>query len=79
MAESSEKPARVSLLALPESSGSVLYGLYDVFTASGSVWSQITGSEESTPGLAVEIVAPTKAPFRCLGGIPVEPQAGLAP
>jgi len=72
------KPAQVSLLALPESSGSVLYGLYDVFNASGSVWSQLTGTSESSPGMKVEIVSPEKAPFRCLGGVPVEPHANLS-
>jgi transcriptional regulator GlxA family with amidase domain len=77
MAQTPQKDAHVSLLALPESSASVLYGLYDVFTASGSVWSQITGMSESSAGMTVEIVAPGTAPFRCLGGIPVAPHAAL--
>lgn len=78
MSDLPETPTRVSLLALPESSGSVLYGLYDVLGSAGHVWSQITGEPECSPGFAVEIVSPTTAPFRCAGGVPVAPQASLA-
>ena len=78
MAEPLGQPARVSLLALPESSGSVLYGLYDVFTLAGHVWSEITGEPECSAGFVVEIVSPSTQPFRCSGGVPVAPQASLA-
>ena len=78
MADLPEHPTRVSLLALTETSGSVLYGLYDVLTHAGHVWSQMTGEPECSAGFAVEIVAPTADPFRCLGGVPVVPQASLA-
>jgi len=40
---SAKKPLKVSILALPESSASVLYGLYDVLSSAGRVWSDITG------------------------------------
>ncbi len=69
---------RVSLLALPESSASVLYGLYDVLSGAGRLWSEITGEPEATAGMAVEIVSPSGAPFRCWGGAPVAPHASLA-
>jgi len=78
MAGNPGNPTRACLLALPESSGSVLYGLYDVLTHAGRVWSQITGEAECSPGFAVDIVSLSKEPFRCLGGVPVAPQASLA-
>jgi len=78
MAEILGEAPRVSLLALPESAGSVLYGLYDVFTMAGHLWSEITGEPESSAGFSVEIVAPSSQLFRCFGGVPVAPQATLA-
>ncbi|WP_193369919.1 GlxA family transcriptional regulator [Pelagibius marinus] len=73
-----DKPIRVCLLALPESSASVLYGLYDVLSSAGRLWSQITGEPEAGPTMEVEIVSPSREPFRCWGGLPVAPQASLA-
>jgi len=73
-----EKPPRVSLLALPESAGSVLYGLYDVFAMAGHLWTDITGEPESSAGFSVEIVSPSSQLFRCFGGVPVAPHATLA-
>lgn len=69
---------RVSILALPESSASVLYSMYDVLSSAGHLWSQITGEAEATSGMAVEIVSPSSEPFRCWGGILIAPQAALA-
>lgn len=73
-----KKTLTVSILALPESSSSVLYGLYDVLSSAGRMWSQITGEAESAPALDVRIVSPRKDLFRCWGGVPVAPHATLA-
>lgn len=78
MATTRDAPTRTSLLALPESSGSVLYGLHDVLVLAGHVWSQITGEPEGARGFAVEIVSTGSRLFRCFGGVPVAPQASLA-
>ena len=69
---------KISLLALPEASGSTLYGLYDVFTAVGNVWPALTGEPQTHPGFAVEIVAPQSGEFRAHGGVPVAPHAALS-
>lgn len=69
---------RVSLLALPESTASVLYGLHDVLTAVGQIWSELTGEAEAEPGFEVRIVSPRAGLFRCYGGLPVLPDATLA-
>jgi transcriptional regulator GlxA family with amidase domain len=73
---SRQKP-RISLLALPQSSGSVLYSLYDVLGSVGRTWSGLTGEPESHPGFDVRIVAPERRLFRCYGGVPVAPHATL--
>lgn len=68
----------VDLLALPEAAASCLYGLFDIFSFAGVLWSQIMGEGECEPLMDVRIVAAEARPFRCVGGVPVEPQAGFA-
>ena len=69
---------RIALLAAPETSASVLYGLYDVLQSVGPGWPDMTAAEPGEALLEVSIVAATGKPFRCFGGIPVEPSAALA-
>ena len=71
------KPVRVCLLALPESTGYVLYGHADVLSSVGWVWTCLTGEAEPYPTFDVRIVAPQREPFRCAGGVPVMPDASL--
>jgi transcriptional regulator GlxA family with amidase domain len=68
----------VCLLAAPASSPSVLYGLYDVLASTGVVYAEMTTGEPGEPLLDVRIVAASPAPFRCFGGVLVEPHAALA-
>ena len=68
---------RVALLAAPEASASVLFGLYDVLGSVGMIWPDMTGAEAGEPTLDVFIVAADGQPFRCSGGILVEPRFGL--
>lgn len=69
---------RIGLIALPESSASVLYGLYDVLGSVGELWSELTGEPAAPTGVEVIIIAPEKEEFRCCGGIPVAPHESLA-
>lgn len=69
---------RIALLAAPETSASVLYGLYDVLLSVGSMWPDMTSAESGDVMLDVSIVASTAEPFRCFGSILVEPHAALA-
>jgi len=69
---------RIALLAAPETSASVLYGLYDVLLSVGPMWPDMTAAEPGDALLEVSIVAATAEPFRCFGGIPVEPHAAVA-
>ncbi|MGR3292023.1 MAG: GlxA family transcriptional regulator, partial [Paracoccaceae bacterium] len=68
-----QKKPQIALLVAPETSASVLYGLYDVLQSVGAVYcDMVTG----TPGqelLDVCIVSADGKPFHCLGNIPVEP------
>jgi transcriptional regulator GlxA family with amidase domain len=69
---------RIALLAAPETSASVLYGLYDVLMSVGPGWPDMTTAEPGEALLEVSIVAATAEPFHCFGDIPVEPHAAVA-
>lgn len=65
----------VCLLASPETSAAVLYGLYDVLSTAGAVYAEMVRGAPGPKILDVRIVSATCAPFRCFGGIMVEPHA----
>lgn len=69
---------RVALLAAPETSPFVLYGLYDVLLSVGAVFPDMTTGRPGDAILDVIIVAASGEPFRCFGNILVEPHAALA-
>ena len=71
------KPS-VALVAVPETSSAVLYGLYDVLISVGAVYPDMVGGAPGPELLDVSIVAAEGNPFRCVGGIPVEPTAALS-
>jgi transcriptional regulator GlxA family with amidase domain len=67
----------VCLLAAQATAPSVLYGLYDVLATAGAVYAEMTTGQAGEALLDVKIVAAQAAPFRCAGGIPVEPHASI--
>ena len=71
------KRPRIALLAAPETSASVLYGLYDVLLSVGAVYPDMTTGEAGDALLDVSIVAAAGEPFRCFGNVLVEPHATL--
>ncbi|MGE0725249.1 MAG: GlxA family transcriptional regulator [Alphaproteobacteria bacterium] len=68
----------VALLAWPDTSPAVLYGMYDVLLSVGAIFSDLTGGQPEDALLDVRIVAATAEPFRCFGNVPIEPGAALA-
>jgi transcriptional regulator GlxA family with amidase domain len=68
----------VCLLAAPATSPAVLYGLYDVLASAGVIYGEMTTGEAGDPLLEVRIVAAGAEPFRCFGGVLVEPHAAIA-
>lgn len=68
---------RIALLAAPETSPSVLYGLYDVLLSVGAVFPDMTMGAPGEALLDVQIVAAEAEPFRCFGDVLVEPHAGI--
>jgi hypothetical protein len=67
----------IALLAAPETSSSVLYGLYDVLLSVGAVYADMTTGQPEECLLDVKIVAAGSKPFRCFGNVLVEPHASV--
>jgi transcriptional regulator GlxA family with amidase domain len=74
---SADRRTRIALLAAPETSASVLYGLYDVLLSVGAVYPDMTVGVPGDALLDVFIVAASAEPFRCFGNVLVEPAAAL--
>ena len=68
----------IALLAAPETSPSVLYGLYDVLYSVGAVFPDMTVGEPGPEAIEVRIVASDEKPFRCIGNIMIEPHAAIS-
>ena len=72
-----EPQFHVSLLAAPETSPSVLYGLVDVLSTAGTIYREITTGKPGQPVFDVKVVAASAEPFRCDLGMIIEPHHAL--
>ncbi|MCV2869460.1 helix-turn-helix domain-containing protein [Defluviimonas sp. WL0002] len=72
----SKRPV-IALLAAPETSASVLYGLYDVLFSVGAVYPDMVAGTPGEELLDVRIVSEDGNGFHCLGNVPVEPHAAI--
>jgi transcriptional regulator GlxA family with amidase domain len=72
-----QTPPIIAIVAAPESSGAVLYGLFEVLAAFGPAWAEVTGEPQNPAAFDVRIVARSRDPFTCVGGVPVTPHASL--
>lgn len=61
-------PISVAILALPESTAYVLFGIKGVLESVGPVWGFVTGEAGENQHFDVAIVAATTTPFGCAGG-----------
>ena len=68
---------RLAILVAPESSASVLYGLYDVLSSVGAMYPDMLTGQAGDSLLDVSIVAATAEPFRCFGNVLIEPSAAV--
>lgn len=74
---SKKKKTRIVLLAAPETSASVLYGLYDILFSVGAVYPDMIAGTPGQELLDVQIATVNGKPFRCIGNIPVEPHLAI--
>jgi transcriptional regulator GlxA family with amidase domain len=69
-------PVETLVVAVADTAGSALYGMVDVLSAAGSVWQTLLRAPED-PQFRVRVVSPSRAPFKCGYGIPVEPAVAV--
>ncbi|MGJ5620697.1 GlxA family transcriptional regulator [Sulfitobacter sp. MF3-043] len=73
-----DKKPLIVLLAAPETSASVLYGLYDVLMSAGAVYPDMVVGAPGEELLDVCIASADGKPFHCVGNIPVEPHYAVS-
>jgi transcriptional regulator GlxA family with amidase domain len=71
-------PAAVRLLAVAETTPTVLYAFLEVFSAVGVTWSKLTGEASEARRMDPLIVARRTEPYASAVGPPIAPQAPLA-
>jgi transcriptional regulator GlxA family with amidase domain len=69
---------RALIVAVPETAGSALYGMFDVLGAAGNMWQSLIRTEPERKLIKPAIVSDTKRLFRCGNGIPVSPDYGIS-
>lgn len=78
MTNSDAEPIEALILALPESAGSAIYGLIDVFASTGTLWLALVGDEPTGRQIRPKVVSLSRDPFRCGNAIPVTPDLTIA-
>ena len=73
-----KNPLKALIVAVPETAGSALYGMYDVLAATGNLWQTLVGSGEEQHLIRPGIVSLSTEPFHCGNNIPVQPEFDLS-
>jgi len=77
MSEASH-PVEVAILAVRESTASVVYGMYDLFMSAGRDWNLIVEGKPGRPLIRPRVVARQAGPFVAANDVPITPHASLA-
>ena len=70
-------PLEVAILTFPETTASVVYGMYDLFMAAGRDWGFVVTGEPGPSLMHATIVSARRQPFAVANGISITPQASL--
>lgn len=73
MASRTRTPVRVRILVLPEVTPTAVYGLFEIFSAVGLSWPELTGQGEPAALFDVRIVSADGQPFASAIGTPIAP------
>ena len=74
----SAAPTTAAILAFPEATASVMYGLSDLFHSAGRDWGMIVDGVPGPALITPRIVAARSGPFRIANGVTVVPDALLS-
>jgi transcriptional regulator GlxA family with amidase domain len=70
-------PVRVAILAFPEATASVVYGLYDLFRSAGRDWGMIVEGRPGADAMQPRVVSARPGPFEAANGVRITPDGGL--
>jgi len=70
-------PVSVAILAFPEATASVIYGLYDLFRSAGRDWGMIVEGRPGAELMRPAVVSAHAGPFAAANGVRIAPDAGL--
>lgn len=68
----------VALLAAPDATASMLYGMYDMFCSVGRDWDFVTKGEPGTPLVAVRVISHRGDRFKAANNVPIQPDGDVA-
>src|SRR6476661_7945253 len=71
-------PATVAILAMPETTASVVYGMYDLFMSAGRDWGVIVNGAPAPGLIGPKVVAAEAAPFIAPNGVTIVPHATIS-
>ena len=74
---SSAQPVAVAILALPEVSASVVYGMFDLFMSAGRDWGLIVEGQPGESRFAPRVVTADGAPLVVGNGVTIRPHASF--
>ncbi|OGB24817.1 MAG: AraC family transcriptional regulator [Burkholderiales bacterium RIFCSPLOWO2_02_FULL_57_36] len=74
----SHLPATIAILAFPETTASVMYGMYDLFKSAGRDWGIIVDGQPGPELLRPLVVARRADPLIAANGIRITPHAAMA-
>jgi transcriptional regulator GlxA family with amidase domain len=77
MAEASPRPVRVAILAFPEVTASVLYGLYDILLSAGRDWGVIVDGRPGPSLMPPVVVSRFREPFAVANDVQIRAQQTL--
>jgi transcriptional regulator GlxA family with amidase domain len=72
-----DRPLKVSILVLPQSTPAALYGLFEVFASVGRTWEELTGEPSDASTLEPRLVARTLDPIPSALGFSITPNGRL--
>ena len=70
-------PSRIAILAFPETSASVVYGMYDLFMSAGRDWGLIVSGQPGRALIRPVVVSRQREGFAAGNGVLITPQASL--
>ena len=77
MAEASPRPVRVAILAFPEVTASVLYGLYDILLSAGRDWGLVVDGRPGASVMPPVVVSRFREPFAIANDVQICAQQTL--